>query len=532
MLDYLIRNGTIVDGSADPPFRGDIGIDGDKIVFVDQTPGKDIQAKKVIDASGMTVTPGFIDIHCHSDAVTFHPGKNPQRLLQGFTTEVIGNCGLSPAPVSEKNLDLLKKYCAPHFSHMPIPYHWNSFGEYLDEIEKRGPLLNTVALVGHGTLRIAEAGFDDRPLEAAELERMKALLIESLEGGAFGFSSGLFYAPGVFSNDKEIRELAEITQRYGGLYATHLRSESEGLIKSVAETLRITEQTGVNTEFSHHKASGKANFGSVKETLRMIDEANRRGFHVNCDVYPYIAANTQFSSILPPWALEGGSDKLLRRLAEPELRRQMILDLKNEGAAYENLYQLSGWDKIVINECTVDEYIGKTVEQIAAEHGQDPFEAALEIIARGDNSAMMIIELMSEADVAEVIAGTYSMICTDGFPSLGKRHPRYTSAFVRVLEKYVKQEHLLSLADAIHKMTGMPAKKLGLSDRGLIRPGYKADVLIMDMDELHDNADYEHYDALADGIKFVLINGEAAVENGTDRHVCAGRVLRSTDYRS
>jgi N-acyl-D-aspartate/D-glutamate deacylase len=542
MLDYLIKNGKIVDGSGAEPFFGDIGVDGDEIVFINRTSfnadndndnnaDKDIEAKNVIDATGLVVTPGFIDIHCHSDAVLFHESKNPQRLLQGFTTEVIGNCGMSLAPVNDKNLDLLKKYCDPHFSHMPIPYAWHSFGEYLAAVEECGPLLNTVALVGHGALRIAVAGFDDRRLEAAELAKMKELLVESLDSGAFGFSSGLFYAPGVFSDEEEIVALAEIAARYGGIYSTHLRSESVGLIKSVAETLRVTERTGVNTEFSHHKASGKAYFGNVKTTLQMIADANDRGFNVNCDVYPYIAANTQFSSILPPWALEGGSDALLRRLAEPELRRKMIVDLKNEGTVYENLYQLSGWDKIIINECTVAEYVGKTVEQIAAENGKDPFEMALEIIEHGDNSAMMIIELMSEADVSEVIAGRYSMICTDGFPSLGKRHPRYTSSFIRVLEKYVKNEHLLTLSEAVYKMSGLPAQKLGLSDRGLLRPGYKADILIMDIDELHDNADYERYDALADGMKFVFINGVAAMENGIDKQVCAGRVLRSTDYR-
>lgn len=531
MLDYLIKNGTIVDGSGGAPFCGDIGIAGDEIVFVSPAQRKSVEATSVIDAAGMTVTPGFIDIHCHSDAAVFQEGKNPKRLLQGFTTEVIGNCGLSLAPVEEKDLDLLEKYCAPYFSNLPIPYSWNSFAEYLKAIEDHKPLLNTVALVGHGTLRIAVAGFDNRLLETAELERMKALLSESLEAGAFGLSTGLFYAPGVFSNQEEIRALAKITEQHRGLYATHLRSESKGLIDSVEETLRITEETGVNTQFSHHKASGNAYFGSVKATLAMIEEANQRGLNVHCDVYPYISANTQFSSILPPWALEGGSDKLLPRLKDPALRGKMIIDLKNQGVVYENLYQLSGWDKIIINDCTIREYIGKTVRQIADEHGEDPFEMALDIIARSGNSAMMIIELMSEADVSAVIAGKHSMIGTDGFPSLGKCHPRYTSSFIRVLETYVKQEQLLSLSEAVYKMTGMPAQKLGLSDRGLLRPGYKADLLIMNLEELHDNADYERYDALADGMKYVFINGKAALENGVDKQLGAGRVLRRTDSR-
>lgn len=355
---------------------------------------------------------------------------------------------------------------------------------------------------------------------------MKNLLRESLESGAFGFSSGLFYPPGVFSDDREILELAKITAEYGGIYATHLRSESEHLVDSVAETLAITRESGVSTEFSHHKASGSKYFGKVDTTLAMIEKANEEGLQVHCDVYPYITANTQFASILPPWALEGGTDQLLKRLESRQLRSQMIRDLKNEGIEYENLYQLSGWNRIMINECTVEDFVGKTVEEIAAERNEDPFTTALNIIAESDNSAMMIIELMSEDDVRKVLESPYSIACTDGFPSLGKCHPRYTSSFVRILEKYVREEKILSLENAVHKMTGLPAEKLGLSDRGLIKPGYKADILIMDFEKLHDNADYDHCNALADGIKYVFINGKAALADGVRQNVCAGRVLR------
>ena len=526
MLDYLIKNAQIVDGTGAQPYLGSIGIQGDTIVFADGQGHDGETARRVIDAGGLAATPGFIDIHCHSDAVIFHPGKNRDRLLQGFTTEIIGNCGLSLAPTAPETLDALRQYCGPFFSYMPVPYTWRSFGEYLAEVERQQPLLNTAALVGHGTLRIAVAGMDDRPLTASEQAEMDRLLRESMEAGAFGFSTGLFYAPGVFADEQEVLSLAKITAEYDGLYATHLRSESRHLVESVKETLAIAEQSGVWLEFSHHKASGRDNFGKVRQTLALIEDANARGLEVHCDVYPYVTANTQFSSILPPWALAGGKDALLTRLQTPELRARVIRDLKGEGAVFENLYLASGWDKILINECTCPAYVGKTISQIAAEMGKDPFEAAMDVIVEGDNSAMMIIELMCEEDVAEVLQAPHTMACTDGFPSQGKCHPRYTASFIRVLEKYVRQEHLLSLPEAVRKMTSMPAEKLRLPDRGRIAPGYKADILLLDPEKIHDTADYDRPDGLAQGLELVMINGLLAMERGKSTGICAGSVLR------
>ena len=525
MYDILIRNGTIIDGDNAAPYRADVAIVGDEIVKIGTI---DEPAKRVIDATGKIVTPGFIDIHCHSDAIVFHAEKNPLRLRQGFTTELIGNCGISAAPVNPKNLELLSKYCNPFYSNVPVPYNWTSYGEYLDQVEANHPMLNTAGLVGHGSLRIAVSGFDARPLTAEEMETMDNLLAESMEQGAFGLSSGLIYPPGVFANQDEMLHLARVVQSHGGIYTSHMRSESSELIEAVQEIIDLAEKTGVSVEISHHKAQGIKNKGKPKETLRLIHEANARDLNINCDVYPYNAASTQFSACLPPWALEGGVDKLVARCSDPETRAKIIADVKNENPTYENFFQYAGsWNRVLINECSVKAYEGKTVQQIAEENGEDPYEMALNIIKNSDNNVMMIVFTMDEEDISRILQDPYSIVCTDGFPGLGPYHPRYTAAFVRVLEKYVKQEYLLSLQQAIYKMTGMPADKIGIKDRGRIAENKKADIVVMDLAKLHDNADYVAYNALADGIDYVLINGQIAVDDGAFNNICAGRVLRN-----
>ena len=529
MYDILIKNGRIVDGQNREPYAADLAVAGDEIVRIGRV---DEPAVRVVDAEGKCVTPGFIDIHCHSDAIVFHEGKNPLRLRQGFTTEVIGNCGISAAPVNPENLELLRKYCNPFYSNVPLSYGWTTYKQYLDQVEAGRPMLNTAGLVGHGSLRIAVSGFQDRSLTEEEMKRMEALLSASMEEGAFGLSSGLIYPPGVFADQGEMLRLAKVVRECGGMYSSHMRSESDKLAEAVSEILEIAEKTGVNIEISHHKAQGAKNKGKTRETLSMIHQANEKGLPVNCDVYPYDAASTQFSAVLPPWSLEGGVDQLIRRVSDPRTRQRIIADIKNENPRYESFFQYAGsWERILINECSVKEYEGKSVGEIACEKNADPFETALDIIKNSENNAMMIAFTMDEQDICRVLQDPFSIICTDGFPGLGPYHPRYTSAFVRVLERYVKQKGLLSLPLAIHKMTGMPARKLGLRDRGVLAEGMKADVLVIDMDRIHDNADYKSYNAVSDGIDCVIINGKLALDHGDFKGICAGRVLRNPGRR-
>ena len=525
MYDLLIKNGLVVDGSGDVPYPADVAVKGDTIVKIGKV---DEPAARVIDAQGKLVTPGFIDIHCHSDAIVFQPDKNPKRLLQGFTTEVVGNCGVSCAPLTSEIKNAWAAYCDPFFSHMPVPFNWNTYDEYLNAVEENKLCLNMAGLVGHGVIRACVAGFESRPFTDEEMHRAEQFLADSLDAGAFGFSSGLIYPPGVYSTEEEMLNLARVAKEKGGIYSSHIRSESYGLIDAVKEILNVAEKTGVSVEISHHKAAGRPNHGKIRTTLQMIADARAKGLDVNCDVYPYDAASTNFNSILPPWALEGGIEKMLERLQDPATRAKLIEAMKDEHPTWESFYQLTGWEGMYITECSVEKYADRTLAEIARSENADPFEKALDILLESRNSAMMIVFFMDPQDVSRAIASPYSMICTDGFPSIKKSHPRYYGSFVRVLEKYVKQEHLLSLQQAVYKMTGMPAAKLGLTDRGTLAEGMKADLLVIDFDALHDNATYKDYDAVCDGIQYVAVNGQIVVEEGKNLPVFAGRVLRKS----
>lgn len=524
MYDKIIKNGQIVNGKNEAPYLADIGIVGDTITAIGDL--QNAEAKEVYDAANYWVTPGFVDCHCHSDAIIMHEKKNSKRIMQGITTEIIGNCGISPAPINPLYLDQLKKYCAPMYSNIDLAYNWENYGDYLDAIEKARPVLNVAALVGHGTIRAAVMGFSDRKPTSKEMDAMKEELRKCLSYGAVGMSTGLVYPPGFYSEHEELIELCRVLKDFKGVYTTHMRSETFKVVESVADTLELARSTGVNTQISHHKASGIKNKGKSYITLLMIAEANKEGLPVTCDVYPYTAASTQFSAVLPPYALEGGVEKLMQRLSDPEEKKRIKASMMDENAEFENISQNTTWDKIIISQCSVPQYEGKSVKQIAEEKSVDEYEATFSILLESKNQTMMIVYLMDEQDVANIIKSPYSMISSDGIPSLQKYHPRYIGAFARVLDYYTKKTHLLSLPEAICKMTKMPAEKFGLARRGVLEVGMLADIAVIDFENFRDNADYANFDGIADGIKMVFINGEVAVQDGEYTGLCAGRVLR------
>lgn len=525
MLDVIIKNGKIVDGSGNPWFRADLGIAGGKIVCIGDL--QEETAGEIIDAKDLVVAPGFIDIHCHSDAVIFGQPREKGKIVQGVTTEVIGNCGASATPVKNETLASLQRYLLPVYGAFPLAWDWTSTGEYLDRIEEHEIISNIATLVGHGTVRTAVMDFDNRPPTPEEMEEMKKLVAQSLEEGAFGLSSGLIYPPGVFSQPAEMIELCKVVAEKGGFYATHLRNEAEELIEAVQEALDVVKATGVSLEISHHKAAGRANWGKCRQTLDMIDATRRDGFDVTCDVYPYIASNTSLGTLLPPWMQEGGIPALLERLEKPEIQQRIKRELITGISGWENYPKSAGWNGVMVAYCQNNKsYEGKTLQEIADEYRIDPPDALFKLLLEEKANALMNLFSMTEEDVSYVLKHPVSMVASDAIPSTGKPHPRFFGTFPRVLSKYVRQDQVLRLEEAVRKMTSLPAQRLGLRDRGKIGEGMWADIVVFNPATVEDKAVFTNPQQYPVGIEYVLVNGQTAVRNSQYTGALAGKVLR------
>ena len=348
MCSALIRNGLVVDGSGAHRFKADICVENGRIVEVGKVRGT---SDRIIDADGLIVAPGFIDIHSHSDFSLPVRPKAEGKIMQGVTTEVIGNCGLSPAPVKRATIDLLRKY-VDFISESGLAWNWSSLGEFLDQVQRTGVAVNVVPLVGQGTVRVAIMGFDNRPPSNWELDEMRALVKQAMEDGAFGISSGLVYPPGTYTSTDELIELCRVASRYGGIYTSHIRGESNSVIEAVEEAIAVGARAQLPVEISHHKAAGKANWNKTRLTLKMMDEAKAKGVDVTCDLYPYTAVMTTLTSVLPPWVLEGGIDAALGKITDPKLRERIKKDVERGRPDWqENYIMSSGWNGIMIVAC-------------------------------------------------------------------------------------------------------------------------------------------------------------------------------------
>ncbi|MBE9469904.1 MAG: D-aminoacylase [Chloroflexi bacterium] len=530
-FDILVRNGNVIDGTGNLWFKKDIGIADGRIRRVGSIPES---GRKTIDAKGMVVSPGFIDLHNHSDfSILAYPNAECY-ITQGVTTVVVGNCGHSLAPIrNPDNLALLRNYLAPLLvSDFDYGWNWKTLGEYYEKIQQQGISLNMAPLAGQGAIRLAVKGFDSNEASREEIGEMKKLLEESLEDGAFGMSTGLIYPPGSYSSTEELIELASVLTKYGAIYATHMRHEGDRLAESLEEAIRIGEENNIAVEIAHHKAAGKANWGKVNASLRAMERARSRGVEVNCDVYPYTAGSSLINATLPTWVLEGGAAKMLERLKDEEVRQQIKKEIAEDTMKYQNMIAGSGWDGIVISECpSKREYEGKSLQTILREKNRfdEPYEGFFDWLLEIEASATMVVFQMDEDDVKTVMRSPLSSIASDSWGTApaagGKPHPRAYGTFPRVLGKYVREEKVLTLEEAIRKMTSLPGGKLGLESRGIIREGFWADIVVFDPDKIKDKATYADPHQYAEGIGYVIVNGQVVVENGRLTGMRPGKVL-------
>ncbi|MCE2404516.1 MAG: D-aminoacylase [Dehalococcoidia bacterium] len=524
MTDILIRNGRVLDGTGNPWFRGDVAITDGRIEYVGKAGSQG--AARVIDARDMCVCPGFIDMHAHADLTVFYKDVQDYKLRQGITTEVAGNCGFTAAPLDPDTEEMLKRYMAFITPPSGVSWDWRTLGEYLHAVDASSPSTNIAPLVGHGTVRIAVTGFDQRAPSAAELERMRALVADAMGSGAFGLSTGLVYVPGTYAETEEIVELARVAGEYGGIYATHMRNEGQDLVQSVAETIEIGRRAGLPVQVSHHKAVGRAHHGKVRDSLALIERTRAEGLDITIDQYPYQASSTTLQAVLPPWAQEGGVDQVVARLEDADARERIrgeVLNAEGETRMGATL------DKVTISSLPGDanqRFIGRNIQEIAGMRGQDPVDAIFDLLLEERCAVAMVSFSMSEEDVRTVMVHSTMMVGTDGLYTPGNPHPRVYGTYPRILGRYVREEGLLSLEDAVRRMTSFPARKLGLASKGMLRPGADADVVVFDPDMVIDRATFEEARQYPEGIEYVLVNGRVSVEGGRFTGDTAGRVLR------
>ncbi len=522
-FDIIIKGGLVIDGLSPIPIRTDLGIKGDTVVKLGDL--SRCSAEISIDARGRIVTPGFIDIHNHSDISIFVEPSAENYVRQGVTTLVVGNCGSSPAPLTELNKEHIDELMWGATSKEFKP-SWDSFSSYLDELSKLRKAVNIAALVGHGTLRSAVAGFDNVRLGDRELRLMKELLTEAMEAGAFGLSAGLIYVPSMFADYRELIELCRVVARYGGIFAVHMRDEGKHLIDSIMESIYVTKESGVSLEISHLKVVGRGNWGKVAIALGIIEDYVSRGFSISADAYPYTASSTFLSTVLPKKLREGSTKALIEKLKSIDINEVKRL-IEVEGLMGSRRIE---WDQIMISYSkNHPEYEGKKLTELAEELKETPLDVLIDLLIDDEGLTEAVIFGMSEDDVSMVISHPYVAVASDGQIQrfgVGKPHPRNYGTFPRVIAKYVREMKLLDLSEAVRKMTSLPARKLGLWDRGYIAPGAKADIVIFNYDVIKDKATYTDPHQYPVGIDYVIINGSIVISNGELTKERPGKLLR------
>src|SRR5881296_3181873 len=525
----LIRNGSLIDGTGAPARRADVAVEGDRVVAVGS--GLQGEARRVIDAGGHVVAPGFIDAHAHSDLFYFDCPAAESKLRQGCTTEVVGMCSFSPAPVSPASRDAVRAWAGGIGARLDI--RWETFGQYLDLLRAATPSVNVVHFVGHGALRLATIGPENRPAGPDDLKAMERLVAEAMEAGAFGLSTGLVYPPSAYSTTEELIALARSMAGRDGLYFSHIRGEAAMLEDSIVEAIRIGVEGKVGVQIAHVKAAGRENWSKIDRALALMDEARARGVDVWGDAYPYHAGSTKMDNLLPAWVHDGGLRRLLERIADRATRRRIVEECLVDRERWLTVSSGSlGFDEIRIATCGQRELEGLTLAALARQTGKTPAEAMLDLLREERATVGMVSFSQNLENVAKVLRHPAIMIGSDSIglsegtgPKHGKPHPRMYGTFPRVLGEYAREQKLFALETAVHKMTGMPAARLGLSDRGLVREGCAADLVVFDPRTVRDEATFAEPHRYPTGIPYVIVNGDVVVDAGRFRAAGGGRVL-------
>ncbi|NHX37952.1 D-aminoacylase [Halolamina sp. R1-12] len=530
MADLLIENARIVDGTGAPWFRGSVAVEGDRITDVVREKDPGIAAETVVDADGRVVSPGFIDTHSHSDMELFADATLAPKLRQGITTEILGQDGFSMAPMHrEGGAEEWAKQLGALAGRVDVDWTWGSVEEYFQAVEENGVAPNVGLLAGHGTVRFNVLGMADRAPTDDELAEMGDLVTEALEDGALGFSTGLIYTPCTYADTREVGELAARLAPYGRPFVAHVRSEGRWIWEALDEYVDIGADEGIPLHLSHFKVAGGAQHGKADRATQLVETARERGVDMAAEQYPYTAGSTMLSAVLPPWVHADGPDATLETLRDDDARERIRKDIEQWRIdGWENIGALAGWDNVVIAnvESSENEDVeGESVAAVAAERGTHPVEAVCDLLVEEELGVSMVLHLLAEDDVRTIMADERVCIATDGLFG-GKPHPRVYGTYPRVLGHYVREENLLTLEEAVRKMTSLPARGMGLTRKGVLRPGMDADLVVFDPDTVESRATFEKPRRFPRGIDHVVVNGEPAVQDGETTGQLPGEAIR------
>ncbi len=525
--DLLIRNGRVIDGAGNPWFHADVAIRGDRIVAIGRNlPGT---ARRTLDAHGLAVAPGFIDMHTHSDMTLLIDGNAESKIRQGVTTEILGESS-SVAP-NCRSVRQESEAAATVASGEPrVKHDWADLSGYFRRLLRQGTSVNVGSYVGGSTVRTCGMGNDMRDPTPAELEKMKQLVAEAMRQGALGFSTGLIYPPNSYAKTPELVELARVASQYGGIYTTHMRDEGAHLLDAIQETLTIGEQARIPVHILHLKATGSESSDHMRQAIELIQQARAKGLEVSADQYPYIASSTGLATQIPQWAMDGGVPKMLERLRTPESRARIRESIVGRRGSVS-----TGYEKMVVAGVRTDgnrQYEGKSIAEVATLRNQEPADAIMDLLLEEGGRVSMVYFTMKEEDVRLAMQQPWVSVGSDGTAvrpdgplGRGKPHPRFYGAHARVLGKYVREEHVIVLEEAVRKMTSLAASQLGIHDRGLLRAGMKADVVIFDPERVADKATFQDPHQYAVGVDYVLVNGKVVIAEGKHTGARPGQIV-------